>query len=151
MAAPYHLIESKLEDAMAAMLATAIPANIADLTVYKGYAGGEITIPALLLTIESAEPEVVGEDITGNWTCEFTATVVTSSDDTTRAIHEGYAAEIRDVLVGTSGLVALLNAEAITDLTVYRWVPGECRRLVDDDKRRTEQDGMIYAAASTIA
>ena len=155
MAAPYHLIESKIEDALAAAIATV--GTLTALTVYKGNQGEEITLPALLLYVETSEPEIVSGDVgpvglggtvTGNWLCSLMAVVVTSSDDKTRAQHEAYVAELRDILVGTANLHTLMNNESITDLTVHQWLPGECRRLVDEGQRRTEQDGTVYAQPS---
>jgi len=150
MAAPYHLIESKVEDAIAAQIADQKSAGLTGVTTFKGLSGSDITVPALLVVADEAEPELIGETVTGNWRVTVRVTVLSHATDTTRAAHEGFVGQIRDLLVGEHlTFVSTLNTLApVTDFTAVTWEPGLATRdVTDDGLYRSDQIGVMYCNA----
>ena len=153
MAAPWHNIEEKAEDAVTAYLET--EATLTGLTVFKGFSGSNVTVPSLEVFAESAIPEVWADDsLSGNWDVEITTRIRSNLSATTRAAHAGFVAQVRDVLMQNgSAVVAGIETKATADFTAQIWTPGEAVRLVDDDReeRITEQTWTLRCRPSDLA
>ena len=109
MGAPWSNIKRKTEDAVASWIDTTTGSNISALTAFKGISGSELTTPRYEVVAERAEPEIIGDTVTGNWNVEVRVSVVTNFEDTNRATHGEYVAYIEDVLMGgpMSSIVAV--------------------------------------------
>ena len=153
MAAPWHNIEEKAEDAVVAYIAS--EATLTGLTVFKGFSGSNVTVPSLEVFAESAIPEVFGgDDLTGNWEVEIITRIRTNMDSTTRAAHAGFVAQVRDVLMQNgSAVVAGIETKGASDFTAQIWTPGEAVRLTDEDReeRITEQVWTLKCRPSDTA
>ena len=146
MGAPYHSADEKIEDAVAAVLASELATT--GLTVGLGMEAVDVAFPFCGIVCAKSEPhERSIETPTGNVDCEVVVSVMTDLHQTTRAQHAAYVAAVRDVLYA-SNLTELLNAAGVADLTVYRSFPGQTTRAIDQDARRTDCTLLVWCAPS---
>jgi len=159
MAAPYHLIEEKLEDAFAAALLTEYTGTVdaaglisggdlAGFYLFKGFSLLDIVPPYISIVCDESRPSEDGlAEATGNQLVQLRAKVCGHRGDTTRASHSAIAGKIKDFIYA-SNLEALLNAEAVTDLTVTRTYPQATTRRIEDAQLCTETTVAIKAQPS---
>lgn len=159
MAAPWHLIEEKLEDAFAAALLTEYGGTVdsaglvsggslAGWYLFKGFSLLEIVPPYICVKAVSSEPsEPNVETPTGNQTVQLMVSVHGQKNEDTRSAHSAMAARVKDFCYA-SNLVALLTAETISDLTIRRTFPGMTERTVEDDYLVTSTELRVLAYPS---
>lgn len=159
MAAPWHLIEEKLEDAFASALLTEYGGTVdgdglvfgGDFDgwhLFKGFGLQEIVPPYVCVKAVASEPsEPQLETPTGNQQVTLAVSVHGHKNEDTRASHSAMAARVKDFCYA-SNLVALLTAEAVTDLTIRRTFPGRTERTVEDDYLVTSTELIVKAYPS---
>jgi len=127
------------------------------LTIHKGMSGDDLTVPRVEVFMESAEPELFGDNdriggyVTGNLTGVLRLRLVDSLSDSTRDSWTEYSGAVEDVLL-SSDIVTRLNAVARDPLTVFTVRPGPCAETHDDDNalRICDYEITIYGAPSKL-
>jgi hypothetical protein len=146
MAAPFHSIKRKAEDAVAAIInSLKVTGQLAGVTAFKGFSGSALTVPRYEVVATEAEAEVVGATVTGNMTVTVTVTMISQADDTTRATHQANAAAIEDILM-RDDVAAQLNSASVTEFKAFSWYPVRSVDSVVDDTLRTAFTGTLYGA-----
>lgn len=149
MAAPYGTPQRKVEDAIAAVLATYMDSSDLDgATITKGRSVSAVAVPAIHVIADSAQPdpEHVGYATpTGNWMVMARVRVVSHGEDETRGDHDMRTAHVVDAL-NTDGLVADMTTAAITDLTVYRAWISDVSDEIDEGLLITEVQLQVYCS-----
>jgi len=156
----YSQIKTKVEAAFAAAIATrAVGSALADVTVYRRFAGSEVQGRRIEIVCEEATAEVIGDTYTGNWNCNVSVAYYDRLDvdyDTRAAIEN----LLFDVLMDTA-FVAALNAAGVAEFFVYGgaagagqgegWQPGTIRSEVGlTGMFREVMSGMLYCRPSTV-
>lgn len=136
MARSYTAIKRKTEDALAALITKYGGTNISSLTLYKGLAYDEtLTTPRVEIIAPSCEPQIMGEEVTGNWTVKASVSVVSHYKDMTRDVHEKRIGAIEDIFMRPDVAKLINNLTTIRDYTVfdglYGWKPGEGEDLTN--------------------
>jgi len=77
---PFHNIEERAEDALAACLADWLEEDMgeepaAGWPIVKGFASAEPPLPGVSVVTTEADPEILGAQPTGNWYCTVETTV----------------------------------------------------------------------------
>jgi hypothetical protein len=119
MSAPYHDIESKLEEAFVAVLAAQLTdEQLDDAEIYTGLSAEDIESGKRIVCECTNASGVPGQ--AGNWSATVQTVIRTPADPRPRAEklaeHRSLVAYVRDVLMDTT-LPTLLEAEA-TDVQV---------------------------------
>jgi len=152
----YHHFRRRCEDAMELVLTERLEAGL-PLTIHKGMSGEDLTVPRLEVFMDTATPEVFGDDgmiggyVNGNMIGVLRLRLVDSLSDSTRETWTEYSGAVEDVLL-SSDLVTRLNAVARDPLTVFTVRPGPCAESHDDDNalRICEYEITIYGAPSKL-
>lgn len=160
MAAPYHLIEEKAEQAFAAALLTEYAGTRDSATglisggaldgvyLFRGFDLLDIALPYISIVCDESGPNEEGlEYATGNQVCKITAQVCHQHNDTTRDGHSQIVGYVRDMIYA-SNLKDLMNAEGITDFTATRIYPGQGSRGVEDGRIITGTELMVKCRPS---
>lgn len=149
MAAPWHLIEEKLEVAMQTALVTEYGGSIDSsglitggdfdgVRILIGFSLDEIEPPYIAVIADESEPAEDSLSIpTGNQSVQVKVRVCGHRGDTTRDLHSALAAKVKDFIYADA-LPNLLNAAGVTDLTVYRTYPSRTSRRIEDAMLITE-------------
>lgn len=167
MSAPYHNVEEKLEDAMAAVLLSqtggTLHGNLISggsldgFSIFKGFSLEDMEFPAVVVAALQSRPHETRIAVaTGNQDVTLSVRVIGHKGDatTTRAAHAQAVAAVRDVLYYDdqdnpgSGLKTLLNSAGVADLTVIRTFPGACTRGVVGGMIQTEAILEVWAMPS---
>lgn len=120
----YHNIIGKVEDAFEGIIEALRGSELSAVTFYKGGSVDDVVCDRIEITCD-ADPEIIGETVTGNYTCQVSVAVITNPGDNTRAEHQKRVAVVGDILFRDDVLtqIAALNP-AVADLTVQQWLPG---------------------------
>ena len=149
MAAPWHMIEEKIEDAFAAALLTEYGGSadaaglitggdLDGLRLLVGFSLDDIQPPYISIIADESEPSEVGlAEATGNQNVKVRLKVCGHRGEATRAGHSALAAKMKDFAYA-SNLETLLNDAAITDLTVTRTYPQNTQRTIEEAMLCTE-------------
>ena len=152
MAAPFHLIEEKCEDAVKEWLEDNDigSGKTTDVQLLRGFDTTEQNDQMVgIFADESIPGEHEAGIITGNWKVHITL-IVKSHFKNGRAAHRAIVAAVRDVVFHDNA-VSALNASGVTDFHVMDWFPGVCRRSVEDHSFITEQEAEVYCEPQTVA
>ena len=160
MAAPWHLIEEKAEDAFVTALLTEYGGTRDTATglisggdldahyLFKGFDLLDIKTPFVAIVCDESEPAESGlEYATGNQRVKVSIQLQSEHNDATRTAHSAIAAKLRDFCYA-SNLVALLNAAGVTDFTATYTYPDKATRGVDDGRIITTIDLLISCRPS---
>lgn len=160
MAAPWHLIEEKVEDAFAAALLTEYGGTVApsglvtggDFDGYRllvGFGLDEIVPPYISIIADESEPAESALAIpTGNQNVMVKLRVCSHfGDGATRSAHSAIAAKVKDFAYADN-LAALLVAAGVTDFSVDYTFPQQTRRTVEDSMICTETTVRVRARPS---
>lgn len=143
----YTFPEEKLEAAWLAVL-QAQGATDGFASAALGLSDDEVSEPSLAVVCADSEPEVIGDSVTGNWTCQLRIEVRTHAKDSTRAQHAALSAAVRDVAM-RDDICVLLN-QAGQDIYCQIVTPKACQRAVDGHSRLTTQTVEVYVSASDV-
>ena len=139
MAAPYNLIEEKVEDAFSSMLGTAVTGA----TKIKGLVEDPGVFPALVIMADNARSAMDADPNGGNWIVDVKLSVLTEMNDSTRAAHSMIVGLLRDKIM-TDDLIANLNAAGVTEFVADAWTLGPCQRGMQDGMRATTTQGELW-------
>ncbi|MBU0706699.1 hypothetical protein KJ662_05605 [Patescibacteria group bacterium] len=118
MAMVYSQIKRKVEDAFAVVIDANADTYNASTTVAKGMSNTALPTPRIEIVCERATPEIVGDSVLGNWTCEVRISLVGHYSDKTRAERVLMEDELFDCIMRTD-IRDLLNAAQVDDFWVY--------------------------------
>jgi len=151
MARQYTAIKRKTEDAVEALINKFKGSNLTGVTFYKGFDfSQELKTPRLEIVAAKAVPEIVGPEVTGNWTVDLSATIVSYYKDTTRAVHEKRIGVIEDVFMRPDVSELVNNLSSVQNFTifqgVYGWKPGDGLDVTDGKEFKSMYDVTIKCA-----
>jgi len=142
MARQYTAIKRKTEDAIEALINKFKGTKLSGVTFYKGFDFTKaLNTPRLEIVCAKATPEVLADEVTGNWECECTAAIVTNYKDTSRSAHEKYIGCIEDIFMRPDVPELINNLTTITEYTVfsgvYGWMPMEGEDLTNETEKKS--------------
>lgn len=143
MSAPYHNVEEKLENAIAAYLAANLPTYGASLptalkncTFKKGMDFDETEPPFVSVACPSMEAAV--PESPGSYAALVIVAIITTKS-TSRDDHSAFVGRVTDLLYDGPALTAINTAA--TGISVSQLIPtNKARRSVIDSMRKTERE-----------
>ena len=151
MAKQYTAIKRKTEDAIEALINKFKGSNLNCVTFYKGFDfSEELKTPRLEIVAAKAVPEIVGPEVTGNWTVDLSVTIVSYYKDTTRTVHELRIGVIEDVFMRPDVAELVNNLSSVNNFTVFSgvhgWRPGNGLDTTDGKEFKSMYDVTIKCA-----
>lgn len=154
MAAPYTSVRRKTEDAIMQLVVAYADGGVDSLQQVKGFSGSDLTTPRLEVICDRAEPEIIGNLHTGNYTVSGHAAVVTTYADSgsgDRASHGQLMAYVEDVLtLDPRQIVQLIKALNQVDYTAQWFYIGEGRDETNGTSHRSVVDFQVYCCPSDV-
>jgi len=124
MALVHNKLPSKLEDGYIDMIAQQKGQYLSDATGYAGFQSTELVTPRYHVLCERMAPEIIEDEIvTGNWTAEMSAHLVTHYKDEARDQRSNRAGELFDIILAPLSLEILNNL--LLDAHVYGGAQGQ--------------------------
>lgn len=133
MATLYHNITGKVATAVAAIIDSYIDSTQSSLAIYARASMTELVAPRVEVLC-SAEVEVEGATVTGNYIAEVRVRVVSNAKDSTGATHDARVAAVGDVLFRDD----FVTLEAVSDFTMQQWFPRRVSESVEGSEFVTE-------------
>jgi len=152
MSAPFHLVKRKTEDAWENVINALKGTNLAGLTIVKAFDTVTLKDARIEIMVPVAEPEKIGDIITGNYFVQVFLTLISIKEDQTRTVHGLRAGELGDIIM-RDDVEAQLNTAGggVTDYHAFppSWTPGTITDTVENDiELHTEFTGEVKCAPS---
>jgi hypothetical protein len=125
MARQYTAIKRKTEDAIESLINKFKGTSLSGVTFYKGFDfTNALNTPRLEIVCSKAEPEIVGDEVTGNWTCEVSVAITSNYKDTSRSVHEKRIGVVEDVFMRPDVPELVNNLSTIQNYTIFGGIYG---------------------------
>ena len=141
----FNTLEEKLETRAKAVLDGDSTFSGYSITVSKGEADDELSLPRCLVICEGGEESIPG---LGNFNCELIIRLVESMDDTTLANHQTHVATMRDLFMD-DGIAGTLT-DSDEAVTVFGVKSFSISKTVEDRNWVCDLSLEVLAAASNI-
>jgi hypothetical protein len=121
---PLNIVEDAIKAALQA------ESGLSAYTIYRGEETGELTLPAIIVACESAQPAPDIAQGLGNYLCRVSIGVVNNIDDDTETTHRNGTQDVMGVVDDVPKIRAAFNAIGDgscydTTLTSINYKPGE--------------------------
>lgn len=139
-----HYPESKLENAIKHVYQNN-ESNTLD-NIYTTWNDEQPILPCLTIVTPKSSPEIIGDTLTGNWTCMVDISVITHIEDTDAQTHINYEAMFRDIIF-SDGLKEEINTasqELDDEILIMVLTPTDFERTIEDGKRISKQTVEVY-------
>lgn len=97
-----------VEDAVSAALKA--ETTLAGLTIYRGEETSELTLPAIIISCETAQPAPDIAQGLGNYLCKVSIGVVHNIDDNTESDHRNITQEVMGIVDNVTKIKAAFTA-----------------------------------------
>lgn len=108
---PLNIVEEAVSAALKA------EATLSGLTIYRGEETSELTLPAIIVSCETAQPSPDIAQGLGNYLCKVSVGVVHNIDDNTESDHRNITQEVMGIVDNVTKIKAAFTA--IGDATCY--------------------------------
>ena len=108
---PLNIVENAVKAALQA------ESGLSAFTIYRGEETGEMTLPAIVVSCDTAQPASEIAQGLGNYLCRLTVGVVNNIDDNTETTHRNATQDVMGVIDSVATIKAAFAA--IGDATCY--------------------------------